>query len=81
MSVVLRRQTPVIVIGESPDGVIDGINKTFTTQTSFMAGSTKVYFNGQRLKASNDYIEGAGTITLEVAPVTGDIIILDYLPA
>jgi hypothetical protein len=78
---------------EVPAGLVNGINKTFSTAAKFIPGSQVVFFNGQRLQpgAGNDYqisesVLGAGydTITLEVAPRSrpgprvDDQVVLDY---
>lgn len=91
---LVRRLGEGEVIGDSPSGVINGVNKTFTTSKNFIEGSIKVYYNGQRLRvgASNDYTVsesgGAGTgfdtIELAVAPRSlpmVDVITVDYIEA
>lgn len=88
----VRRVGEGQVVGELPSGVIDGVNKTFTTWGYFQEGSIAVYYNGQRLRrgASNDFTVGESggsgtgfdTIVLTFAPkaVFGvDVVTVDYL--
>lgn len=78
------------------DGVIDGANKTFTVPASekfVQSGNVhiRVYLNGQRLfaGASNDYTvsesggvgTGYDTVDLSIAPVTGDLVTVDFVIA
>lgn len=66
---------------ETPTGNIDGINTVFSTAAPFVPGTTRVYLNGLRLTlgVSKSYREtGPDQITLNVAPQTGDEIIIDY---
>lgn len=69
------------VSGQTPTGSINGSNTSFTTSSSFVAGSLAVYKNGVRLKAGvgNDYTEsGANTFVMATAPITGTQIVVDY---
>lgn len=70
------------VTGEELIGVKNGINYTFTTSVPFVAQSTKVYKNGQRLHrgSDNDYIEAApNQITFIYIVNSTDQIIIDYI--
>jgi hypothetical protein len=59
-------------------GAVDGVNATFTLPTTFKAGSSHVYINGQRLKLGVDYTEvGGNSITFIIPPFVGDLIIID----
>lgn len=62
-------------------GIQNQINTQFTTQTSFVLKSTKIYLNGQRLLegGNNDYTEVLpNIITFNFAPHRTDQIIIDY---
>lgn len=66
---------------EAPIGDIDGINTVFVTANNFVAGSTRVFYNGIRitLGSGKAYTESAtNQITLSFAPQSGDELILDY---
>jgi hypothetical protein len=62
------------VTEETPSGSINGSN----TPTS---GTLKLFLNGVRLKsgAGNDYTVSTNTITMTTAPISGDVLIADYL--
>lgn len=63
---------------ETPDGLINGTNKEFTLSKVPVAGSLKVYVNGQRMDNAEDYILSNKTITLSIAPPTGSVLRVDY---
>lgn len=66
------------IYNEIPIGIINGINRIFTTINNFITRTTRVYKNGQRLTLDNDYIESsANQITLLYNMSSGKIII-DY---
>ncbi|MFZ5988553.1 MAG: hypothetical protein ACOYWZ_15705 [Bacillota bacterium] len=72
---------PIGVYNELPSGVINGTNKIFTTINNFITGTTRVFLNGLRQQKGDgkDYIEsGVNEITFTDAPVTGDILVIDY---
>ena len=68
-------------------GVQDGTNKQFTTPDIFLEKSIRIYRNGQRLTRANDFtvLEGGGagtgfnTFVLEIAPRSGDNLVVDYI--
>lgn len=83
-----------LVFNETPIGSINGSNKIFTTANVFIASSTRLYYNGQRLHLGVDYIEspgGGGNPPLNAgliftssfpAPRTGaytDVLVVDYV--
>jgi hypothetical protein len=73
---------PLFIFGENPAGFINGINTVFTTAHQFVLGTTALYWNGLRQNrgAGNDYVEGAvNTLTMAVAPVAGDVLVVDYI--
>ena len=62
-------------------GIKNGSNTNFTTSSNFVSTTTRVFWNGLRLTrgASYDYTEsGANQITLAVAPVATDLLIIEY---
>lgn len=66
-------------------GGVNGSNTNFTTAAEFSPGSTRVFYNGIKLRngGSYDYTEtGADTIHLNFIPQVGDELIVEYdLPA
>jgi hypothetical protein len=70
------------VIGETPSGTVNGVNRTFTTADSFIDGTLAIYLNGIRLHDTDDYIVTSGnSFQLVTAPVAADHLICDYLIA
>lgn len=62
-------------------GAIDGVNKDFTTSAQFIAGSFRLYYNGQRLHLTDDYlVTGSDTFTMEWAPIAPGKLLADYIP-
>jgi hypothetical protein len=62
-------------------GTKNGSNLLFTTSSTFIATTTRVFLNGQRLTrgATYDYVEtGTNQITFAVAPVSTDQLIIEY---
>ena len=68
------------VRGETPSGLVNGSNTTFTLAATPATGSERGYKNGMRLRSGtgNDYTISGATITMAVAPVAGTIILFDY---
>lgn len=64
-------------------GVVDGVNKTFTTPTTYVSGSIRIIVNGLSYEEDDDeygWSEISGTtIEMDNAPLTGDIIQAFYL--
>ena len=69
------------VTEETPSGSINGSNTSFTIANTPTAGTVKLYLNGVRQKsgAGNDYTITTITITMTTAPVSGDVMIVDYM--
>lgn len=69
------------VTEETPSGSINGSNTTFTLANTPTTGTVKLYLNGVRLKsgAGNDYTISTTTITMTTAPVSGDVLLVDYM--
>jgi hypothetical protein len=73
--------TTNFVTEETPSGTINGSNVTFTLAVTPTAGTLKLYLNGVRQKsgAGNDYTISTNTITMTTAPISGDVLIADYM--
>lgn len=68
-----------VIENEVPSGTINGINNTFSILNSAIAGSTKLYQNGIRLRSGGiDYTHSGTTLTFVTPPETGDILLIDY---
>jgi len=64
------------IANEFPVGLINGINKTYSTAFGFVSGSLKVYQNGLRMTpgAGNDFVvTGASSFEFIIAPDSGDV--------
>jgi Avian adenovirus fibre, N-terminal len=63
-----------IVTRETPTGLVNGANTTFTLANTPVAATEEVYLNGilQEPGAGNDYTIATSTITMLSAPLTGD---------
>jgi len=70
-----------IVTEETPSGSVNGSNTSYTLANTPTAGTLRLYLNGIRLKsgAGNDYTISTNTITMATAPISGDVLIADYL--
>jgi hypothetical protein len=70
-----------IVTRETPTGLVNGANVTYTLAATPIAGSEQVFLNGilQEPGAGNDYTIAGATITYLTAPVTGDRLRVNYL--
>lgn len=73
--------TRLWVWNETPSGAINGANVTFTLAHAPVAGTLRLYQNGLRLAegVGNDYTLSGATITMAIAPVTGDRLLADYV--
>lgn len=69
------------IVRETPTGLVNGSNTTFTLAFTPVAGKEQVFLNGilQEPGAGNDYTISGATITYLTAPVTGDKIRVSYL--
>jgi hypothetical protein len=65
---------------ETPSGSINGSNTTFTLANTPTTGSEHVYLNGllQESGSGNDYTISTNTITMLIAPISGDKIRVSY---
>lgn len=67
------------IIGETPAGTINGSNATFVTDQGFDPASISVFLNGVNIINGVDFITtGTNTILLNVSPVIGDYLRLNY---
>ena len=66
---------------EVPFGDINGSNTTYTLANTPSSGTVMVFLNGllQEEGAGNDYTIAGDTITMETAPLVGDILLSTYL--
>lgn len=67
-----------LVSSEVPSGLVNSSNVTFTLASTPTAGTVRLYQNGVRLKVTEDYTISGATITMNTAPVTGDLLLADY---
>lgn len=69
-----------VAAGEVPTGVVNGINKNFTTALVYSANSLGVYLNGLRQQRTGDYIEtGSQSFQFIEAPWLGSTVTVDYV--
>jgi hypothetical protein len=66
------------VEGETPSGSCNGSNEIFTLAHTPVTGSVGVTLSGVRLNALNDYSISGSTITMNVAPISSDWVLVDY---
>jgi len=68
------------VTRETPSGSINGSNTAFTLANTPVSGSEEVFLNGQLLEpgAGNDYTISGANITMLTAPLTGEILRVNY---
>jgi len=73
--------TSNFVTEETPSGSINGSNTAFTLANTPTAGTVKVFLNGIRQKsgAGNDYTISTNVITMTTAPISGDVLFVDYM--
>ncbi len=69
------------VVGETPAGLVNGINVVFTVVDTPLVGKFVLYVNGVRQKAGilSDYTISGSTITMTIAPETGSQLLADYI--
>ena len=69
-----------LVAGETPTGVVNGVNNTFHTALVYLAGSLSVYLNGLRQQRLGDYTETGGqTFQFVEPPWQGSTVRVDYM--
>lgn len=69
------------VFGETPSGTVNGSNTSFTLAYTPTSGTVRLYIEGWRLYpgSGNDYTISGNTITMAVAPLTGERLTADYM--
>jgi hypothetical protein len=76
---VVTTSAGVFVIGEEPNGIINGMNATFTTDNGFVPETIQVFVNGVSQTNGIDYTTtGTQTININYSLVVGDIIRVNY---
>lgn len=70
----------LVVVGETPSGVINGVNNTFTLANTPKAGTVVLYRNGLRSQLTVQYTISGDTITFVAGqePQTGEWLVADY---
>jgi hypothetical protein len=69
----------VEIVGEIPNGAVNGVNATFTTDFTFVPESVEIFLNGIRQALVDDYtLSGGNTITFLVSPESGSHIFVNY---
>lgn len=68
------------IVRETPSGLLNGSNVTFTLANTPVSGMEMVFLNGilQNAGATEDYTISTNTITMGVAPVSTDVILVTY---
>jgi hypothetical protein len=69
------------VTREVPSGLLNGSNTTYTLAHTPTSGTEEVFLNGllQNAGAGNDYTISTNTITMLSAPVSTDLILVNYV--
>lgn len=67
------------VFRETPSGTINGSNTSFTLANTPTVGTETIFLNGLEQNITTDYTISGSTITYLVAPITGDILRVNYL--
>lgn len=72
--------TSLFATRQTPSGTVNGTNTSFTlAQSTNVAGSEEVFLNGLLQNASgNDYSISTNVVTFTSAPVSGDVILVNY---
>lgn len=70
--------TTSFVDGETPGGDMDGLNTTFNLSFTPVAGSVKLFLNGQRLTLTTSYSITGSTVTMVTPPTSLDDLKADY---
>lgn len=73
--------TNSLISDETPTGTVNGSTVIFTTSRAYIAGSLEVYVNGMKQVRGQHFTEttpGSGTFTMSDAPLTGDVISVNY---
>ena len=69
-----------LIVGETPSGTQNGSNITFTMAHNYQTNTISVFRNGLREQISVGYTESsASTIAFTTAPLSSDVLLVDYL--
>jgi hypothetical protein len=64
---------------ETPSGLINGINATYTSANAFDGSTLEVFRNGIKQKVIEDFnITNSTTFVFLSAPLAGDILLINY---
>lgn len=75
----IQTSAGTFIIGETPTGAVNGSNAIYVTASSFVPESVQLFVNGVSQTNAVDFITtGTNTITLNVSPVVGDFIRVNY---
>jgi len=67
------------VTNETPTGLVNGINATFTSEFAFDGDTLEVWRNGSKLTVNEDYsITNSTTFVFFTSPITGDNLLINY---
>lgn len=73
-------QVSRFVVGEQPEGLLNGSNATFTTAADFEPLTVRVYVNGLFQKRGVDFnTSGLRTIVLSQSPSGNETLLVNYL--
>lgn len=69
------------VVSETPSGLINGVNKTFTVLNLFRFDTLQVFVNGINRLRTTDFAEDAtqNSFTFISAPVAGSTVVVNYV--
>jgi len=69
----------VPIIGENLSLQANGVNITFTLANTYVANTTSLYINGQRMTRGEDYTEETSdTIEIPIVVNSGEKVVIDY---
>lgn len=71
-----------VISDATPSGTVDSSNTAFSATTPYTAGTLEIFINGLKQIRNTDYTESnptTGAFTMTTAPVTGDIIRVNYM--
>jgi hypothetical protein len=68
------------ILSEIPQGLVDGFNSSFSLYAMPLAGTVRVYLNGQRMTPGIDYtMPTQTTVNFTAIPPVGAKILVDYI--
>lgn len=74
--------TSSFVSDETPTGLVNSSNTSYSASGSYTSGTLEVFINGLKQIRNTDYTEttpSTGAFTMTTAPTTGDIIRVNYM--